>query len=398
MSQTNSVVTTPTSIMTSSTVRASDSAQPEVVSPSPTLKMYSGPSAVTTFVITDIDVQQLAPPSTQLDFKKLDAYNRAPIPSGVPSTPRLPKPRDLNRRQYSLYSGYNGTYLPLFDEMIGDQLDPTSKVWSWDVTFVPQGWYQIQVNVHGVLQTTLPLLFIQNGTNVSCVCQFANTTTPKATLHAQVGRIAGGTMGGVAALIFAIGFISFVWRHRRRDHVPRAMVPSFSDALIQGDPERGPMQFNPRFDLTSTDTTPCQTDEQQRFTEPVELLAIPLIGQSPSPRLPSPPLHPTVPIDPIPAGLSSKGLVPLRHGADGPRTWLKLLNQSSSSSSLPTSPPYVTTKEDKAAPPFEVQRLESELRSLQREVQQLRAQQPRTHTRKLDLPPSYGHELTASDP
>ncbi|KAH9021311.1 hypothetical protein EDB85DRAFT_2001089 [Lactarius pseudohatsudake] len=432
MSQTNSVVTTPTSTTTStvttksSTVRASSSAQPEVASPAPTLKVtainsgdqydnmytcgistirwaYSGPSAVMTFVITDIDVQQLAPPSTQLDFKKLDAYNRALIPSGAPSTPRLPTPRDLNRRQYSLYAGYNGAYLPLFDETIGDQLDPTSKVWSWDVTYVPQGWYQIRVTVHGVLQTTSPLLFVQNGTDVSCVHQFANVTTPKATSHAQVGRIAGGTMGGVAALILAIGIISFVWRCRRRDRVPKAMDPqaSFSDALIQGDPERGPMQFNQRFNLTSTDTplrghqAGSQMGRQQRFTEPVELPAIPLIGQSSSPRLPSPPSHPTVPIDPIPVGLSSKELVPLRRDPDGPRTWL---NRLSSSSSLPNSPPFVTTTEDEATPPFEVQRLELELKSLQREVQRLRAQQPRARTRKLDSPPSYGHELTASDP
>ncbi|KAH9015175.1 hypothetical protein EDB84DRAFT_1567824 [Lactarius hengduanensis] len=422
MSQTNSVVTTPTSITTSSTVQASSSTQPEVTSPTPMLKVtavnsedqygnmytcgistirwvYSGPSAVMTFVITDIDVLQLAP---QLVF---NAYNRALIPSGASSTPWLPTPRGLNRRQYSPYAGYNGAYLPLFNATIGDQLDPTKKVWSWDATYVPQGWYQIQVNVHGVLQATSPLLFVQNGTNVSCVHQFANVTTvttPKATSHAQVGRIAGGTMGGVAALILAIGFISFVWRRRRRDRVPKAMDPqaSFSDALIQGDPERGPMQFNQRFNLTSTDTSPrghragSQMGRQQRFTEPVELPAIPLIGQSVPPRLPSPPSHPTVPIDPIPAGLSSKELVPLRRDPDGSRTWL---NRLSSSSSLPNSPPFVTTTEDEATPPFAVQRLELELKSLRREVQRLHAQQPRARTRKLDSPPSYGHEPTASD-
>ncbi|KAH9010614.1 hypothetical protein EDB85DRAFT_2233684 [Lactarius pseudohatsudake] len=431
MGQTNTVVTTPTSTTTStvtttsSTVQASSSAQPEVASPAPTLKVtainsedqydnmytcgistirwaYSGPSAVMTFVITDIDVLQLAP---QLVFNA--AYNRALIPSGASSTPWLPTPRDLNRRQYSPYAGYNGAYLPLFNATIGEQLDPTKGVWSWDVTYVPQGWYQIRVTVHGVLQTTSPLLFVQNGTSVSCVRQFANVTlnvmTPKATSHAQVGRIAGGTAGGVAALILAIGFISFIWRRRRRDRVPKAMDPqaSFSDALIQGDPERGPMQFNRRFNLTSTDTplrghqAGSQMGRQQRFTKPVELPAIPLIGQSSPPWLPSPPSHPTVPIDPIPVGLSSKELVPLRRDPDGPRTWL---NRSSSSSSLPNSPPFVTTTEDEATPPFAVQRLELELKSLQREVQRLRAQQPRARTRKLDSPPSYGHELTASDP
>jgi hypothetical protein len=85
-------------------------------------------------------------------------------------------------------------------------------------------------NVQGVLQSSSTPFFVQNGTNVGCVQQFAlssSTTSPvpvstspsavvgASSSHSHAGAIAGGVIGGIA--FFAAALVAFLfWFFRRR--------------------------------------------------------------------------------------------------------------------------------------------------------------------------------------
>lgn len=111
-------------------------------------------------------------------------------------------------------------------------MDATANNYTWPGVNVPQGWYQLLATVQGVLQTPSSSFFVQNGTNVGCVPQFASSTTspvsgttrPSASNsavvaassgHSHAGAIAGGVIGGIA--FCAAALIAFLfWLSRRR--------------------------------------------------------------------------------------------------------------------------------------------------------------------------------------
>ena len=340
---------------------------------------YSGPSAPMSFNITNVNVAQQAPLST--NTRSTTTTTSAATSQTVAAV--IIQRDTISGRQYS---GYGGSYLPQIDEQLATQLDPLVGIWRWSSANVPQGWYRMLASVQGVLQVSSSSFFVQNGTDVSCVLQFypasssstivvqVPTVTAKATASSKAtsshtGAVVGGTIAGAAAVILAIGaMIAFARRRRRRrqkhdesPHMQRnAVDPSFSNALIV---------------RAGGAVTPFDTQmDQQRV--------VPLNTASPSPP-PPPLLQSSSSSSPphIPIGLSGKELARLRSGAGllptEPPTAAAAAG-SSPSDSQPASLPIVVTAEE---PP------QSEVEYLRREVQQLRAQQIRAEG--FEAPPSY---------
>ncbi|KAH9019236.1 hypothetical protein EDB84DRAFT_1625344 [Lactarius hengduanensis] len=328
---------------------------------------YSGPFAPMTFNITNINVVQLAPLASPV------TSTGQSIATATTSAIRSLAQRDVSRRQDS---GYGGSYLPPIDEQLATQLDPLVGIWRWSSTNVPQGWYRMLATVQGVLEASSSSFFVQNGTNVDCIPQFPTSTsvvqTP-ATVNAtttgsssktisHTGAVAGGTIGGVAAVILVIGTIAFVWRRRRQHRMRKTVGPSFSNALMAADTDAGSQQ-QPRSDPVGMPTVPLN---------PGPPSSGPLLQSSPCTLL-------------IPVGLSNKELAQLR--SRGIHVQLTPA-ESASSDSQPAPLPIVTTRQGEATPPPEDMALQSEVEHLRREVQQLRAQEARAEI--FEAPPSYG--------
>ena len=186
---------------------------------SPIHWQYTGPSASLSLNITNINVPQQPPLSSSTS----STNTATSTSSGTTSTPTSA----VLRRQYS---GYGGSYLPNINEQIGTQLNVTAtNNYTWSGVNVPQGWYQLLATVQGVLQTSSSTFFVQNGTNVACVPQFATVSSTTSSVpttssqtavvgasgHSHAGAIAGGVIGGIA--FFAAGFVAFLfWFLRRR--------------------------------------------------------------------------------------------------------------------------------------------------------------------------------------
>ena len=93
-----------------------------------------------------------------------------------------------------------------------------------------------------------------------------------------------------------------------------------------------------------------------------------------------PPFTPTQSAVPVPVGLSSKQLAQLRTAAMlSPPTHAR----SSSSGSQPTYPPTISVTDSSTTPTPDTRRLQTEVESLRREMQELRAE-------RFEAPPSYG--------
>jgi hypothetical protein len=233
VSVSNTLTTATLASTTSSSVSASASPTLLFVGPgemytcglSPIQWQYTGPSASMSLNITNINVSQQAPLSASTSSSSSSTVS--PTTSGTTSTSSVVQ-RDVRRQ----YSGYGGSYFPNINEQIGAQLNATANNYTWPGVNVPQGWYQLLATVQGVLQTTSSSFFVQNGTNVACVPQFASstkspvsvTTSPSASNsavvaassgHSHAGAIAGGVIGGIA--FCAAALIAFLfWFSRRR--------------------------------------------------------------------------------------------------------------------------------------------------------------------------------------
>ncbi|KAI9444132.1 hypothetical protein H4582DRAFT_1064717 [Lactarius indigo] len=182
---------------------------------------YSGPSAPMSLNITNLNVLQQAPLSTSSSNIGTSTSN------GTTSTTTSVIQPGVRRQ----YSGYGGSYLPDINEQLASQLDPNTLSWSWPAVNVPQGWYQLLATVQNV-QVPSSTFFVQNGTNVECVLQFApsSSSTPPVPVstgaspspvvgassgHSHAGAIAGGVIGGIA--FFAAALVAFLfWFLRRR--------------------------------------------------------------------------------------------------------------------------------------------------------------------------------------
>ncbi|KAH9033416.1 hypothetical protein EDB85DRAFT_2145013 [Lactarius pseudohatsudake] len=392
------VSSAPFSTTTSSTVQASSSAAPAfqfaAINEMCTCAIgevqwtYSGPSALMSFNITNVNVVQQAPLDTSITSTGQSAtYAICVLPSSAQ--------RGVSRRQYS---GYNGSYLPPIDEQLATTLDPLVGIWRWPSTNVPEGWYRMLATVQGVLQASSSSFFVQNGTNVDCILQFPTSTSVVQTVTlkstttgsslktiSHTGAVAGGIIGGVAAVILAIGTIAFVWCRRRQHRLRKTVGPSFSNALMGAGADVAEAPFNP----TLTGTSPLDAGSQQQpRSDPVGMPTVPLNHRPSS----SGPLLQSSPYTlPIPVGLSSKELARLRSRA----VHVQLTPaESASSDSRPAPPPTVTARQGEATPPPEDRALQSEVEYLRREVQRLRAQEARAE--RFEAPPSYGAARTRS--
>jgi len=190
------------------------------------------------------------------------------------------------------------------------------------------------------------------------------TGTPsssKATSH--TGAIAGGIAGGVVALVLVVGTIAFVRRRRarRQDDFRKSAVSSFSNTALEAHPQLTVTPFNPtlagaaRLEVGSQIWT--ASDGPSPTSEPAQGAAS------------------------VPVGLSSKELARLRSAAmNSPPTHAR----SSSSGSQPTYTPTIDVTEGSTVAPTPVTlRLQTEVESLRREMQELRAE-------RFEAPPSYG--------
>ncbi|KAI9462805.1 hypothetical protein BJY52DRAFT_112064 [Lactarius psammicola] len=187
---------------------------------------YSGPAVPMSLNITNLNVPQQAPLSTS-------SIETSTSNGTTPTTTPVIQPGV--KRQFS---GYGGSYLPDINEQLVTQWDPTINNWTWPAVNVPQGWYQLLATVQGAPQTTSSTFFVQNGTNVDCIPQFASsssTTSPvpvptdaspspvvgASSGHSHAGAIAGGVIGGIAFFAAALVAFLFWFLRRRSDHSRR---------------------------------------------------------------------------------------------------------------------------------------------------------------------------------
>jgi hypothetical protein len=209
-----------------------------------------------------------------------------------------------------------------------------------------------------------PLALTAPVIQITANATMTTSSSSKATSH--TGAIAGGVAGGVAVLILAVGALAFVRRRRRQADFRKSAGSSFSGIAIEAHPQ---MTVTP-FDPTLTDAVPLQTGSQ-------------IWSGSDGPASPSEPLlTPAQSAAFIPAGLSSKELARLR--SEGMLSLPTTHPRSTLSWSQPTYPPTISVTEGSAVTPIpETQRLQTEVESLRREMQELRAE-------RFEAPPSYG--------
>lgn len=225
-----STTATPASSTTSSSASPSASPAFVFVTPgemhtcglNPIQWQYTGPSASLSINITNINVTQQAPLASSTTTSVTSATSASSVSTSTLST------TVVQRRQYS---GYGGSYLPSINVPVGTQLNPTANNYTWPGVNVPQGWYQLLATVQGVLQTSSSAFFVQNGTSVGCIPQYAvsstsgvpvSTSSPSHSAivaaasghHSHAGAIAGGVIGGIA--FFAAAFLFWFLRRRSR--------------------------------------------------------------------------------------------------------------------------------------------------------------------------------------
>jgi len=190
------------------------------------------------------------------------------------------------------------------------------------------------------------------------------------TRNKKVGKIVGGIIGGVAAIFAVIGIVTFVQRQRRKSkwNRPRSIFSSSTDS-IQAGLGMTVTPFDSNFPEATQETG--MTTEQQPFIteEPgVQTVALRYLSSSPP--------------APVTAGLSDKELARLRAVAltsqhDNPQN-------STSNVSLTAFSPTAVAETGGAALPSDTRRLHSEVESLRREMELLRAE-----GLVIAAPPSY---------
>ncbi|KAH9000741.1 hypothetical protein EDB86DRAFT_3075191 [Lactarius hatsudake] len=193
----------------------------------------------------------------------------------------------------------------------------------------------------------------------------STATTSKAASH--TGAIAGGVAGGFAGLILVAAAIALIRRRRRQDNFGNSPRTSFSGSLMNVGPHMTVTPFIP----TLAGAAPLDAGSQ--FGTKSD-------GPSSTSESPLPPLQG---VAPILVGLTSKELARMRSAAD--RFPLAGHARTSSNGSQPVYPSTISTTErsSTATPTPETRRLQSEVKILRREMQELRAE-------RFEAPPSYG--------
>ncbi|KAH9000742.1 hypothetical protein EDB86DRAFT_3075192 [Lactarius hatsudake] len=191
----------------------------------------------------------------------------------------------------------------------------------------------------------------------------STATTSKATSHA--GAIAGGVAGGVAALILVACAIAFVVRRRRRrDDFRKSVRSSLSGEVMEAHPQMAVTPFNL---APLSGAAPLEAASQTDRQRPVGTT-----GDGPF-STSGPLLPPSQSTAPVPVGLTSKELAQLRSAA----------MLSPSTDSRPSSSGLSTPEPSTVTPLPDTRRLQTEMETLRREVDELRAE-------RFEAPPSYG--------
>ncbi|KAH9021636.1 hypothetical protein EDB84DRAFT_1580787 [Lactarius hengduanensis] len=193
----------------------------------------------------------------------------------------------------------------------------------------------------------------------------ATTTSSSSKAASHTGAIAGGIAGGVVGVILLVGTIAFV-RRRRRDDFRKSAGTSFSGSAGSAM-------------MTVTPFNPALAGEAPLEEGPRLGIANDGPTSSSGPLLP-----PSQSVAPVPVGLTSKELARLRSTAI--RSPLTSHALTSSSGSQPSYPLHITIDTGAGSPSTpipETRRLQSEMESLRREMQELRAE-------RFEAPPSYG--------
>jgi hypothetical protein len=206
-------------------------------------------------------------------------------------------------------------------------------------------------------------------------------------------------MGGAGAILAVIGIVAFVQRQRRRK--PKRNIPrSIPTNSIQA-PRTIVTPFDPNIPEATQDSG-ITTGQQPLVTEEPGAEAVALSRPSSRPVAPDPvglsdkelarlrreSLPPNLPpisqsVAPIPVGLSGKELARLRRV---PLTSQQPNNPRGSTSNVSRTTPFPTAIAETggAAFPSDTRRLHSEVESLRREMEQLRAE-----GLVITAPPSY---------
>ncbi|KAH9077872.1 hypothetical protein EDB83DRAFT_1527164 [Lactarius deliciosus] len=196
------------------------------------------------------------------------------------------------------------------------------------------------------------------------------TTTPKATSH--TGAIAGGIAGGVVILILVVGTIVFVRRRRGQYDFRKSTGTSFSGAAMEAGSQMAVTPFSPTLGAATASLEAGYQSGSTSFTS------------EPPPPPPPPPPPQRAALAPVPVGLTDKELARLRSAAIRSPPTSHARTSSSGSQPTVTYPSTIGTGEGSTSIPTpETRRLQSEVESLRREMQELRAE-------RFEAPPSYG--------
>ncbi|KIK62374.1 hypothetical protein GYMLUDRAFT_242562 [Collybiopsis luxurians FD-317 M1] len=204
------------------------------------------PAKGMTLSVTNINVTQETSPAvtssspSHIIVPPLSDARRQFIPSGAPGSV-------LSSGTVSAAPG-SATPLAGLIESLATDVDPTSQTFTWNVVNLPQAWYQILATatdggddaggVGGIWTTfnaTSSPFFIRNGTDTSCLSPVVTSTSTaiattstvgpsspssvsslSSTSHVNRGAIAGGVVGGIAAIAALLGICLFLRQGRRR--------------------------------------------------------------------------------------------------------------------------------------------------------------------------------------
>jgi len=197
--------------------------------------------------------------------------------------------------------------------------------------------------------------------------------------RASTGTILAAVTGVVAATL--IGLAVFVLVRRRRRREKHKSLGSFD--LTHGNSSEviTPFEPIPLAQAYSHDSSATWMEQQQLLLHPSEAGIIPVPYDISSAPTPVPPRSNLQPVAPVTGGLSSKELAFLR--AEG-RNAQQTSPNSLSNRPQPASPSGIIFEQGRATSTSEAWRLQSEVESLRREMQQLQVR-----TERFEAPPSY---------
>ncbi|KAH9021639.1 hypothetical protein EDB84DRAFT_1580788 [Lactarius hengduanensis] len=196
------------------------------------------------------------------------------------------------------------------------------------------------------------------------------TTTTSSSSSSYTGAIAGSIAGGVVALILVVGTIVFVRRRRRQDDFRKSTGTSFSGATMEAGSQMTVTPFSPTLAAAASLEAGYQSGSTSFASLP--------------PPPPPPPPSQIAALAPVPVGLTDKELARRRSAAIRSPPTSHARTSSSGSQPTVTYPSTIGTSEgSRSTPTPETRRLQSEVESLRREMQELRAE-------RFEAPPSYG--------